>query len=90
LISKTTRRFREAFARLPEHVHRRAPVEAYRRFKSDPSHPSLRFKRVHATPPIYSARIGLDYRALAIVDGDVVIWLWIGSHADRDQLLRTL
>ena len=56
----------------------------------DPSHPSLRFKRVRTTRPIYSARIGLDYRALAVVDGDAVIWFWIGSHADCDQLLRTL
>ena len=89
MISKTTRRFREAFGRLPEHVKRRAR-EAYRRFETDPSHPSLRFKRVRTTRPIYSARIGLDYRALSVVDGDAVIWFWIGSHADCDQLLRTL
>jgi hypothetical protein len=45
---------------------------------------------VHTIRPIYSARIGLDYRALAVVDGDTVIWFWIGSHADGDHLLRTL
>jgi len=89
LISKTTRRFREAYARLPEHVRRRAR-EAYHRFRSNPSHPSLRFKQVHATEPIYAARVRLGYRALAIVDGEVVIWFWVGTHAEYDQLLRTV
>ena len=89
MISRTTRRFREAYRRLPEHVRRRAR-EAYRRFRDNPNHPSLRFKKVHATEPIYAARVGLGYRALAIVDADVVVWFWIGAHAEYDQLLRTL
>jgi hypothetical protein len=89
LISKTTRRFREAYARLSEHVRRRAG-EADHRFQGSPSHPSLRFKQVHASEPIYAARVGLGYRALAIVDGDIVIWFWIGTHAEYDQLLRTM
>lgn len=89
MISRTTRRFREAYGRLPEHARRRAR-EAYRRFRSNPSHRSLRFKQVHAIQPIYAARVGLEYRALAVVDGEVVIWFWIGTHADYDQLLRKL
>ena len=89
MTSRTTRRFHDAYGRLPEHVRRRAR-EAYRRFKSDPSHPSLRFKQVHATEPIYATRVGLGYRALAVLDGDVVVWFWIGTHADYDQVLRTL
>ncbi len=89
MTSKTTHRFCEAYGRLPEHVRRRAR-EAYRRFKSDPRNPSLRFKQVHATEPIYAARVGLGYRALAVLDGDVVVWFWIGTHAEYDQLLRTL
>jgi hypothetical protein len=40
--------------------------EAYRRFRDNPAHPSLRFKLVHATQPIYAARVRLGYRA----------WLW--------------
>ena len=63
---------------------------AYRLFRDNPEHPSLRFKPVHATRPIYSARVGLGYRALAVRDGDAVIWFWIGSHADYDQLLKRL
>ena len=89
MTSKTTRRFRDAYGRLPEHVQRRAR-EAYRRFKDNPSHPSLHFKQVHATLPIYAARVGLGYRALGVLDGETVVWFWIGTHADYDQLLRTL
>ncbi len=89
MTSKTTNRFRKAYAQLPEHVQRRAR-EAYRLFRDTPSHPSLRFKQVHATRPIYSARVGLGYRALALRDDDVVVWFWIGTHADYDRLIRSL
>jgi hypothetical protein len=34
--------------------------------------------------------VSLGYRALAGVQGDTVIWFWIGSHADYDRLLRSL
>ena len=37
-----------------------------------------------------SVRIDLDWRAAGILDGDVVVWFWIGSHADYEQLLRHL
>ena len=89
MTSRTTERFRRAFAALPEHVQQRAR-QADRVFRDDPSHPSLRFKQVHATRPIFSARVGLGYRALAVRDSDVVLWFWIGTHADYDQLLPQL
>ena len=89
MTSKTTNRFRKAYAQLPEHVQRRAR-EAYRLFRDNPSHPSLRFKQVHATLPIYSARVGLGYRARAVRDDDTVVWFWIGTHADYDRLIRSL
>jgi len=89
LTSSTTARFRRAFAVLPEHIQRRAR-QAYRQFQNDPAHPSLRFKQVHSTRPIYSARVGLGYRALAVRDGDALIWFWIGTHADYDRMLRDL
>ncbi len=87
--SRTTRRFREAFFRLPEPIKERAR-EAYRRFAENPNHPSLRFKRVHASEPIYSVRVSRDYRAVGIREGDTVIWFWIGSHTDYDDLISCL
>ena len=60
-------------------------------FQQNPSHPGLRFKQVNpGPPPIYSARVGIGYRALAVVEGDMAIWFWIGSHADYDRFLRLL
>ena len=87
--SRTSDRFRSAFGRLPLKVQQRARV-AYRLFRRDPSHPSLRFKQVHASRPIYSARIGLACRALGVRDGEDIIWFWIGSHSDYDRLLGEL
>jgi hypothetical protein len=89
LTSRTTDRFRSAYAELPEHIRRRARA-AYRLFRDNPQHPSLRFKQIHTTRPIYSARVGLGYRALAVLDGDVAAWFWIGTHADYDRMLRSL
>lgn len=87
--SRTTRRFRELLATLPSHVRRQAR-EAYRLFQLNPSHPGLRFKQVHADPPIHSARVGIGYRALGVVDGNTVVWFWIGTHAEYDQILAQL
>ena len=89
MTSRTTERFRSAYAELPEHIRRRARA-AYRLFLDNPQHPSLRFKQIHPTRPIYSARVGLGYRALAVLDGDLAVWFWIGTHADYDRLLRSL
>ncbi len=35
-------------------------------------------------------RIGIHYRALALREGDTLLWFWIGSHADYDTLLSQL
>jgi mRNA-degrading endonuclease RelE of RelBE toxin-antitoxin system len=84
--SHTTTQFRRAFAKLPESVQKQTR-EAYRKFQQDPGHPSLRFKKVHSELPIYSARISKDYRAVGQLEGDAVIWFWVGSHAEYDKLL---
>jgi hypothetical protein len=34
-------------------------------------------------------RVGLRHRALAIEAGeDTLLWVWIGTHSDYDQLLQ--
>ena len=89
MISKTTASFRDAIAKLPKDIRRRAK-DAYKLFDDDPNHPSLRFKKVHARESVYSARISLDYRALGVLDGDVIVWFWVGSHAEYEKLLQQL
>ena len=84
--SRTTERFRRALTGLPEEVQEHARA-AYRQFIRDPHHPGLRFKPVHPSDHVYSARIGRGYRALGVLDGDIVIWYWIGSHAEYDRIL---
>jgi len=56
----------------------------------NPAYPSLEFKKVHSKQPIYSARVGLEYRVLGRIEDGEIVWFWIGSHADYDQLLRHL
>jgi hypothetical protein len=85
VISRTTPEFRRAFAELPSEVQHRAR-RAYRLFRQNPNHPSLRFKTVHPRRPIYSVRISPGYRAVGILEGDEIVWFWIGSHADYDRL----
>ncbi len=87
--SRTTTQFRKAFARLPKQVQDQIR-EAYRQFRQDPGHPSLRFKRVHPELPIYSARISKNYRAVGQLDQDTIIWFWVGSHTEYDRLLSQL
>ena len=74
---------------LPPQVQAQAR-SAYRLFQENPAHQGLQFKQVHTIQPIFSARVGLGYRAVAWREGDAVIWFWIGSHAEYDGLLRRL
>lgn len=87
--SRTTAQFRKTFADLPEQVKKQTR-EAYHQFKQDPRHPSLRFKKVHPELPIYSARISKSYRAVGQLEGDTVIWFWVGSHTEYEMLLSQM
>lgn len=71
---------------LPEHVRAQAR-RAYRLFRQNSTHPGLNFKKIDDHENIYSARVGIGYRALGRVEGNDVIWFWIGSHAEYDKLL---
>jgi hypothetical protein len=75
------------FVRLPNDVKKKAKKN-YQLWKSDVHHPGLQFKRIHSTEPLYSVRIGMDWRAVGLVENDSITRIWIGSHADYDQLLR--
>lgn len=89
MISHTTTRFRKTFAELPEEIRRQAK-EAYKLFKRNPYHSSLRFKQVHPRKPIFSVRASLGYRAVGIKESDTIIWFWIGTHSDYDRVLSSL
>ena len=85
--SHTTEQFRKLLGLLPMQTRQQAR-EAYRLFRQNPSHPSLRFKKIHATQPIYSARVNKDCRVVGVMKGDVIVWYWIGPHHEYDKLLK--
>lgn len=79
--------FRKHFRRLPSAIQPSAR-KTYQIWRQNPAHPSLQFKRIHNTEPLYSIRVALGWRALGLVDADTITWFWIGSHADYDRLIR--
>ena len=89
MISHTTSGFRKALSKLSDSVRSQART-AYRQFVEDPYYPNLQFKCIHATDPIYSARINIDYRAVGILNNSEIVWFWIGSHSEYDKLLKRL
>ena len=85
--SRTTQSFWEHYGALPPEIRRRAR-QAYKRWRDNPAHPSLFFKRVKESQPLYSVRIGLAYRAVGLLKADTVMWFWIGAHAEYDRLIK--
>ncbi|MCX7048717.1 MAG: hypothetical protein NTX50_24925 [Candidatus Sumerlaeota bacterium] len=84
--SRLTEGFIDRFARLPPSVKELARTN-YRRWKANPKHPSLAFKRIHASESIYSVRIGIGWRAAGLLEGDMMTWFWIGAHAEYERLI---
>ena len=74
------------FRRLQPETQERART-AYQLWRDNPRHNSLQFKRVSRRHPIYSVRVGLEHRALGLLEGDTVFWYWIGPHDDYERLL---
>ncbi len=68
---------------LPKHIKSLADKN-FALLKGNPGHPSVHFKRVGR---YWSARVGLDYRALAVPVDDGVLWFWIGPHGAYDRLI---
>jgi len=87
--SRLTKNFVKCLAKLPADIREQA-ARAFVLWHRQPHHPSLQFKRVSPTQPIYSVRVGLGYRALGLWEGDGIYWFWIGSHADYEALLKRL
>jgi hypothetical protein len=81
---RTHARFWERFNELPREVQSQA-VRAFRHMLDNPFHPSVHLKQAGA---YWSARVGRDYRAVAIRKGDVFQWFWIGPHREYEKLIR--
>jgi hypothetical protein len=69
---------------LPENIQDLADKN-FSLLKENPRHPSLRMKKVGI---FWSARVGISYRALGKEREEGIIWIWIGTHAEYDQLIK--
>lgn len=85
--SKASRRFWECYGRLPPAVQQLA-VKAYALWRRNPRHPSLHFKRLDRAGNRFSVRFGIHHRALGRQVEGGVEWVWIGTHAEYDQIIR--
>jgi hypothetical protein len=85
----TVKSYWKSYKGLPKKIQK----DADRKFdlwKRNPFHPSLNFKCVNTEYNIWSVRVTIDYRALAVRNEKSVIWYWIGDHNKYEQLLRAL
>ena len=65
-MHKATARFWKCFNQLPQTTQKLAKKN-YALLKKNPKHPSLHFKKIGE---LWSARVGTNYRALAMEDND--------------------
>jgi hypothetical protein len=88
--SELTDDFVKCFAKLPEIVKQTARKN-YKLWKQNPTHPSLEFKKLNTKEAVYSARVGIGWRAVGVLKNpDTIVWFWIGSHDEYDKLLKRL
>jgi hypothetical protein len=87
--SRATPRFWTSYRKLPSDTREHAR-KAYRLFRDNPAHPSLNFKKVHASEPVYSVRVTRGYRAVGLWESDEITWFWIGNHANYERLIAEL
>jgi hypothetical protein len=71
------------YHKLPRDIRRRADA-AYALLRENPRHPSVHFKKVGA---LWSARVTLDYRALAVEAPDGFVWFWVGRHDEYEKII---
>ena len=84
MTHRTSRKFWQRYRQLPREVQRLADKN-FQILKANPSHRSLHFKRVRK---FWSARVGAGYRALAIESDSDIVWFWIGTHAEYNEIIK--
>jgi hypothetical protein len=83
LTHRTSPDFWACYHALPASVRELAD-KSFSALKLNPRHPSLHFKKVGK---YWSARVGIHHRVVGVNLEDGVLWFWIGSHAEYDDLI---
>lgn len=71
---------------LPKHIRDTAHRQ-YLKMRRDPRSVNLQKRCDSAVGQIWKADVNDQYRALAVREGDVFYWFWIGEH---DEYMRQL
>jgi mRNA-degrading endonuclease RelE of RelBE toxin-antitoxin system len=73
--------FWKEYRALPADIRERADKQ-FALLRANPRHPSLQFKKLteRGGQELWSARVTLKYRALALKVDDDYVWFWIGEH----------
>ncbi len=84
-MHRTTPRFWTLLSNLPQSIQELARAN-FALLKANPTHPSLHFKKMGV---LWSARVGINYRAAAVQDGGDFIWVCIGPHDEYERLIKS-
>ena len=89
MINRANADFWNDYRALPADIRARADKH-FALLKNNPHHPSLQFKKLGDCKghEIWSARVTLKYRALALRLADEYMWFWIGQHNVYDALIE--
>jgi hypothetical protein len=87
VISRTHEDFWACFDALPKAIQKQAR-DKFNLWREEPFHSSLQFKEL--LKDVWSVRINQNYRALGRRKKNLMVWFWVGSHAQYDQLLNRL
>lgn len=77
--------FWAAYSALPPELRNLAD-RCYRLLEENPRHPSLHLKCVGL---LWSVRVGSSHRAVGVNSPAGIVWIWIGTHADYERIIRS-
>jgi len=82
VIHRATHSFWAKYEQL-DNVTRKLADKNFELLKLAPQHPSFHFKKLSGD--LWSIRVGIVYRALALPRKEGFDWFWIGPHHEYDQ-----
>lgn len=87
MIHRANTDFWNDYRKLPADIRARADKQ-FSLLKENPHHPSLHFKKLgdRNGREVWSARVTLKYRALAVKLPAEYLWFWIGEHHTYETL----